>query len=338
MITPFKKGLITAAFIGSVLIPGLPAFAQTYTTGSTGSPQATSYYTNCPVLNYNLYYGMAGSDVTVLQSFLAVQGYFPYSPIGVYGPLTFRAVQNFQAAHGISSTGYVGPITRGVINSLQNCNNPVPPLPPPSAAPYIQAVYPSTGPVGTTVTISGYGFTNNSTVYFGGSSFANTYSSNGTNLSFTIPQYLSPNCPPGAMCALWVRQVTPGTYSIYIQNQNGTSNTVNFTVTDTTTTSQPVSITGIDAPATIRVGETGTWVVHSNLPSYVSGSNIHYSVVWGDEGQVDLPYPAAVSAPIQTSATFTHSYRTSGTYHPTFTVTNDAGQTASASATLVVSY
>lgn len=330
MTTPFKKGLISAAFIGSVLIPALPVSAQTYVPISA---QATINST-CPTLAYDIYYGMVNSNVTVLQSMLAVQGYFPYSPIGVFGPLTFRAVQNFQAAHGISSTGYVGPLTRAVLNSLQNCNGPVPV---PTSAPYIQSLYPSSGAVGTTITISGYGFTNNSTVYFGGSSFANTYSSNGTSLSFTVPQYLSPNCQPGMLCALWVRQVTPGTYPIYIQNQNGTSNTVNFTVTDQGA-SQSVSITGIDAPASIRVGETGTWVVHTNLQSYVSGSNVRYSVVWGDESQVDLPYPLTQAAAIQTSATFTHNYRASGTYHPTFTVTNGAGQTATASVTLTVTY
>ena len=333
MTTPFKKGLISLAIISSVLIPVSVVLAQTY------SPQPISTQvinTNCPILNYNLYVGVRSGDVTVLQAFLATQGYFPYSPIGIYGPLTFRAVQNFQAAHGISPTGYVGPITRGVINSMQNCGNPVPPVPPPTPAPFIQNISPSSGTVGTSVTLSGYGFTNNSTVYFGGSPISNLYSNNGTNLSFTIPEYTSV-CPPGAYCIMMARQVTPGTYSIYIQNQNGTSNTVNFTVTERPANNQPVSITGLDAPASLRIAQAGTWTVHTNVQNYISGSNIRYSVTWGDEAI----YPTMMNSAgqsIQTSATFTHSYLMPGTYFPTFTVTNDAGQTATASATVVVGY
>lgn len=321
MITPFKKGLISLAIIGSALIPASGALAQTYP--------------SCPVLNYNLRIGMRSGDVTVLQSFLAVQGYFPYSPIGVFGPLTFRAVQNFQAAHGVPATGYVGPLTRAVINSLQTCNQPVP-VPVPAPVPFIQSISPSSGQVGTTVTVFGYGFTNNSTVSFGGSSIGNVYSSNGTSLTFTIPQYTSV-CPPGAYCIMMARQVTPGVYSIYIQNQNGMSNTVNFTVTDQPTANAPISITGLDAPASVRIGQAATWTVHTNIQNYLPGSNIRYSVTWGDETMYP-PYALNASQGIQTSATFTHTYLVAGTFHPTFTVTNDAGQTASASATVVVGY
>lgn len=323
MITPCKKGLISLAFIGALLVPAFPASAQTYQT----------YGMNCVQLNYNLSYGIRGSDVTALQAFLATQGYFPYSPIGVFGPMTFRAVQNFQAAHAISPTGYVGPLTRAIINALQNCNNPVPPIPP-IQTPYIQSLYPSSGPVGTTVTIYGSGLFGTNTIYFGGSS-REVYSSNGTSVSFTIPDYFSP-CPPGAYCIMMARQVTPSIYPIYIQNSGGTSNTINFTVTGSTNT-QPVSITGIDAPAALRVGQTGTWTVRTNLENYTYGSNIRYSVTWGDEAT----YPYAMSSyatPVQTSASLSHTYYTPGTYRPTFTVTNEAGQSTSASATVIVSY
>ena len=328
--TPFKKGLISLTIIGSVLAPASGVFAQTY---STISAQVVN--TNCPVLNYDLYYGMVNSDVVALQSFLAVQGYFHSTPIGVFGPLTYRAAQNFQAAHGIPATGYVGPLTRAVINSMQNCNNPMPPVPPPTPAPFIQNISPSSGTVGTSVTLSGYGFSNNSTVVFGGSGISNVYS-NGSSLTFTIPEYTSV-CPPGAYCIMMARQVTPGTYSIYVQNQNGTSNTVNFTVTSQATT-QPLSITGLDAPASVRIGQAATWTLRTNVENYVPGSTLRYSVTWGDEG-VYPTYASNASSPnIQTTASFTHTYLMAGTYRPTFTVTNDAGQTASATATVIVGY
>lgn len=330
MITPFKKVLVSGAIIGSLLVPASGALAQTYSTISAQSV----INANCPVLNSNLWLGMRGGDVTVLQAFLATQGYFPYSPVGIYGPLTFRAVQNFQAAHGISATGYVGPLTRGVINSLQNCSQPVPPIPP-TPAPFIQSISPASGTVGTSVTLYGYGFANNSMVTFGGSSVGTVYSNTGTSLSFTVPEYTSV-CPPGAYCLMMARRITPGVYSIYIQNQNGTSNTVNFTVVDQVATA-PLSITGIDAPASVRIGQAATWTLHTNVQNYVSGSNLHYSVTWGDEA-VYPPYVLNASQGLQTSATFTHTYLMAGTYSPTFTVTNEAGQTASASASVVVGY
>ena len=53
-----------------------------------------------------------GGDVTRLQTFLYERGYLSVTPTGVFGPLTVRAVRDFQLASGISAaTGYVGPLT-----------------------------------------------------------------------------------------------------------------------------------------------------------------------------------------------------------------------------------
>ncbi|HVS79397.1 MAG TPA: peptidoglycan-binding protein, partial [Candidatus Paceibacterota bacterium] len=71
--------------------------------------------------------GSTGPDVSVLQQILKNLGYFTYSAItGYFGPVTQTAVQAFQAAKNIVSsgtpetTGYgvVGPQTRSVLNAI----------------------------------------------------------------------------------------------------------------------------------------------------------------------------------------------------------------------------
>ena len=78
-------------------------------------------------------------------------------------------------------------------------------------------------------------------------------------------------------------------------------------------------------------------MVRVSLPSG-SGGDLRYSVTWGDElvGASATSIKAPEPATLQTSATFTHSYSRSGTYTPVFTITNDAGLSASTSATISV--
>lgn len=78
------------------------------------------------------------------------------------------------------------------------------------------------------------------------------------------------------------------------------------------------SISGIDAPTALKVGQTGTWKVNVTNP----GSKLSYSVVWGDES---TNINSKAQSPSQTSATFTHTYAKAGTYNPLFTVKNSNG-------------
>jgi PKD repeat protein len=96
------------------------------------------------------------------------------------------------------------------------------------------------------------------------------------------------------------------------------------------------SVSGVSGPASLNVGAQGTWTVKASVPS--SGDqNLSYSVTWGDESVYDRLGMLASSASVatQASATFTHTYGTAGTFHPTFTVSNSAGS-AHASASVVV--
>jgi peptidoglycan hydrolase-like protein with peptidoglycan-binding domain len=129
----------------------------------------------CTVLGNDLHVGSfdsgSNTDVTKLQTLLSAEGYFPYQPIGIFGPLTFHAAQRFQAANGVRTTGYVGPITRGVIQSV-SCGSPTP-VPSPTVSMGILSISPISGPVGTTVSLTGYGFTSDNTILFANGAIRN---------------------------------------------------------------------------------------------------------------------------------------------------------------------
>jgi peptidoglycan-N-acetylglucosamine deacetylase len=81
-----------------------PAQPPSATAVESTRPQAV----NRPVLVY----GSRGAAVRQAQSLLSRLGYrVPVT--GFYGPLTTRQVRRFQVAHGIRSTGKVGPLTWG---------------------------------------------------------------------------------------------------------------------------------------------------------------------------------------------------------------------------------
>jgi peptidoglycan hydrolase-like protein with peptidoglycan-binding domain len=440
--TKLVFGLVFGLIISTGILGGGASASAQYTSGYVSGYATASPASECLMLGGSLYRGLTdsytGGDVSRLQAFLNTQGYFPYAPVGIFGPFTMHAVQNFQAAHGVNPTGYVGPITRGVISQV-SCGTSPNPIPtgqvwiqslsptsgvvgtsvtiygqglggnstiyfggspikdaystyansltftipdhlgpacsfatPPcytlvalkqvmpgtysvyvqnssgtsntlnfqvtgtgqSGTPSINSIAPSSGGVGTTVTIYGQGFTHSNTIHFGLGGVMNVDSSNGTTLTYTIPQSMGPLCAPGMYCAQYLQQVTAGSYNISVENSQGTSNAASFLVTDSAT---QVSITGIDAPTALPVGQSGTWTVHATAPAsqypYYSG-NLHYGVVWGDEGAY-----APMSLNQQnnsTSATFTHTYATPGNYNPLFTVTTDQGQSASASASVTV--
>ncbi|MEZ0209047.1 MAG: peptidoglycan-binding protein [Candidatus Paceibacterota bacterium] len=60
--------------------------------------------------------GMTSQDVMELQTRLRDEGFFTATPTGYFGPITMSAVMAYQSAHGISATGYVGPLTRAMLN------------------------------------------------------------------------------------------------------------------------------------------------------------------------------------------------------------------------------
>ena len=106
-----------------------------------------------------------------------------------------------------------------------------------SSLPVISKLNPSSGPIGTKVTISGNGFmSSNNTVIFGmgiGSRYPNFISNDGRTIVFSIPSQDNPMCPDSSpRCPLRMPSpITLGAYAVSVTNSNGVSNNLTFTVT-----------------------------------------------------------------------------------------------------------
>ncbi len=285
--------------------------------------------------------GNPGTSVTIYGNG------FDYSGNTVY--LGSRSLGTFTSTSGtaitvmVPSDMQVGTVqlyvsnSRGTSNSLpfsvtytqggcgiypyNNCNNQN------NGSLQISYLSPSSGGIGSTVTVVGSGFTaTGNSVRFGNGIISNLLSSNGTSITFTVPSQLT---------GFGTQFVGLGVYNVSVTNGNGaTSNAVPFTVTSVSGGSAP-TITSVTGPFSLAVGTQGTWTLQLSNPntSYVTSS-----VNWGDQyvsGAVASQPQTTYMQGTQT-VSFSHSYAQSGTYTITFTVTNASGQQNTATATVTV--
>lgn len=70
-----------------------------------------------PAITQDLSSGVQSDQVVTLQLKLQELGYFPDSTqaTGYFGPITKKAVIDFQSAEGLPTTGFVGPLTRNAL-------------------------------------------------------------------------------------------------------------------------------------------------------------------------------------------------------------------------------
>ncbi len=99
----------------------------------------------------------------------------------------------------------------------------------PKAPPALSQMVPGSGQIGTRITLTGSGFTRANNINFGNVARAiqGVASPDGKTLSFTVP---ATPCAPDMMCAQVVLQ--PGEYPVSVSNENGSSNTLTFRVTE----------------------------------------------------------------------------------------------------------
>ena len=309
-------------------IPSTPTYVPpSYTTPPvypSYPPAPYPYSGNRPVINsLSNYTGTPGMQITVFGS-----NFDQYSNTVQFGPSSVVASSNA----GTELTFWVPALTpgsyqvsvsnaRGVSNSMTftvtvqygggGCGFGQPcPL-------SISYLTPSSGAVGSTVTIYGRGFSQNgNTINFGQGIIANLRSFDGTSLSFTVPSTL---------IGYGTAPVVIGTYPVSVTNAYGErSNTLQFQVTSLAPANTAPIITSVEGPNSLPIGTSGTWTLRLNAPT---GSYVTTSVVWGDEGlyghQASVPQSMFVA--VGQVVTFTHTYHASGTYTVRFTVSNNAG-------------
>lgn len=196
------------------------------------------------------------------------------------------------------------------------------------SAPVISFLSPSSGGVGTALSVFGSGFTaTGNSVRFGTGVIANLNSPDGRSVSITIPARLT---------GFGTQVLTLGTYNVSVVNGAGlASNSLPFTVTSLGAASLP-SMLSVSGPSSLALGAAGVWTVVVNNQS---SSFLTVSVNWGDQNV----YGNAASQPQITYAqgtqtlTFSHAYAAGGTYTITFTASNSAGSNVS-SATVNVPF
>ncbi len=95
-------------------------------------------------------------------------------------------------------------------------------------APVISAIAPSSGLAGTSITLTGRGFTSDNTILFGPITIEHV----GITSAIAITCTNDPNCQSGIFQTLTLAApaVAPGSYSVSVQNTNGNSNEMTFNV------------------------------------------------------------------------------------------------------------
>lgn len=288
----------------------------------------TIYGTNLDYYNNTVYFGsqpvanvpsINGTSLTV-----TVPGGVNPGGVGVYvtnsrgtsNTLTFSVIATYS---GCNSNVY----TYGVYNPYNTTY-----CPPNVNTPYITYLNPTSGAVGSTVTVYGSGFSpTGNTVHFGGGVITGLNSTDGRTLSFIVPSSLFGNSS---------QVVTLNTYNVSVSSFSGqTSNALPFAVTSTGTAGA-ASITSVTGPTTLSTGASGTWtiIVNNQYNSYLTTS-----VNWGDTGSGygNTSSPQSTYAQGSNTLSFSHTYYAPGTYTVVFTVANSAGQQNTATATVNVS-
>ncbi|MFZ2152219.1 MAG: IPT/TIG domain-containing protein, partial [Minisyncoccia bacterium] len=155
--------------------------------------------------------------------------------------------------------------------------------------PYLSALAPTQGMVGTEVIIFGQNLnTGSESVYFGGSSVSSTLLNTDSKgmIRFKVPEYITPcGYADNTACKMLAQQVVPGKYEVVVKNAAGVSNVLIFTVTATGTTVAPklnsltpsYGVTGTEVVIKgegINIGDDKIYFKGSLVPQVYSGSDV----------------------------------------------------------------
>jgi len=104
-----------------------------------------------------------------------------------------------------------------------------------------------------------------------------------------------------------------------------------FTITSGAVANKPPVISGLMAPTSLKIGDTGTWIVKAYDPE---GGPLTYTVNWGEPQLASLA--SSPREEIYQTSTFTHVYNSIGTYRVTIVIRDQAGAEVTTSATVTV--
>lgn len=324
-----NKAFLVATVLGSLLVTCAP-FVPNMAFADTG----------CVSVYRTLSRGSRGADVTRLQQFLSVQGYpgsGSWMITGYYGAATVTAVYDFQATHGLSQTGVVDSATSAALNSVscgygtvvpqtgviyQSVTTPAYTSSYGYTTPTLFSISPNSGASGTTVTVTGTGFTStNNTVSFGSVTIPNITSLDGRTISFVVPQYLN-----GSVYG----QIALGTYNLTVTNGAGyTSNAQSFTISGYGANSIP-SIVSMTGPSSLGLGQSGSWTIAMNNPGMNTATIV---VTWGDGNSSSQQFAAYQS---NQTMTLSHTYNSVGTFVPTVAIVSSIGAPSVSSTAVTV--
>ncbi|MFA6908054.1 MAG: PKD domain-containing protein, partial [Candidatus Micrarchaeia archaeon] len=128
--------------------------------------------------------------------------------------------------------------------------------------------------------------------------------------------------------ALGGQTITLGVCEASVGSGNNAGKWAKLTYSISSPANQPPAITTLGGPASLAVGQSGTWTLAASDPD---GINLQYAVNWGD-GNSD---PAVSFTTFQQRYSY-HSYSQPGTYTVAVTVTDAAGATVQSTITTTV--
>jgi hypothetical protein len=143
------------------------------------------------------------------------------------------------AGHPASPVGPSGPPEQGSTPPPASTTPPSAsstPSQPASSAVELDSVNPSSGAVGGSITLVGSGFTGDNKVLFDGMvAAADAHPASSADgrqtLVIAVPSSMGADCKPDQACPMFEALVSPRAYSVSVENADGVSNAVPFTVT-----------------------------------------------------------------------------------------------------------
>lgn len=324
----------------------------------------------CSALVRNLSQGIEGEDVRGLQEFLSSQGHFSGNATGYFGPMTARAVAQWQASEGVQSIGSFGPLSRerlriwcGGGGGGVACTAEYRPV---CGQKQVVCITTPCNPVQQTYGNVCTARADSATVLYEGQC------RNDSTHPKDDPQCKSWN--DGKWCGSTCYRSTPGgefncvspmcerpsgpipperapycserfdhqcpSLPPYSPCPAGTtaewkhdSNGCKVSSQCVSSGNKPPVIRSFSGPTTLSVHQSGTWTIQASDPE---NQSLSYTVTWGDEYANNLSIALRAPLSFVQSSSLTHSYASAGTYQIRIIVRDASGQEAETSITVRV--